>query len=90
MAIKSFDATVPAARTYKSRYAEDIRQFLKSGSDCAEVEVPAGASAKSVAVGYLMAIKARDAFRFYVRVARRGDRVYLHRIPEIPKEENEC
>lgn len=77
MAIKRFDASVPAARAYKSRYADDVAQFLRSGSECAEVDVPAEMSAKTVAVGYLLAIKNRPEYRDLVTVMRRKDRVFL-------------
>jgi hypothetical protein len=82
MAIKRFNVEVPdGVREYRSRYVDDIRLFLESGSECAEAAVPDGLNAKSVAVGYHLAIRRTPEFKSQLYVSRRGDRVYLRRFP---------
>lgn len=79
MAIKRINAPVPeGGRSYSSRYAEDIRTFLASGSPSAEMEVPAGSIPKSVSIGYLVALR-KPEFAGKARVTRRGNRVFLVR-----------
>lgn len=81
MSIKSLDAFIPKqTRTYKSEYANDIKAFLKTGAESAEVAVKEGVLPTSAAVGYLLAIKRHPAFTGKVKALRRGNRVFLQRI----------
>ena len=81
MGLKAFDVNIPEqVRKYNSAYGDDIREFLKSGAESAEVAIKKGLTAPASATAYLQAIKRYPALTGKVKVIRRGNRVFLRRI----------
>ena len=62
---------------YTSPLHTDVSEFIKSGADCCEVDVPEGKPAKRYYQALVGLVHRCPDYKSACRVAKRGDRVFI-------------